>query len=258
MILHHGSFLIRKSAGRSLFAAHRSLSQLITSFIGSWCQGIHLMLLFAWTSFFRSITFVAMIDPWFSFFRIAWVSWTFGYFYLYSLVKRFASLHFFLALFRISTFRWNCIALSCLPNFILGKTNKMCCFYLSSNICSFSTQNINFYIDFFLIRLSKISFARFLVLVGLDGLEPSTSRLSGARSNHLSYRPFFTHGYAVLSIFPLCFSFPFPLSEEWRVKSEEVNLWLAKDLVEMKGIEPLTPCLQGRCSPSWATPPYRV
>ncbi len=26
-------------------------------------------------------------------------------------------------------------------------------------------------------------------LVGLDGLEPSTSRLSGVRSNHLSYRP---------------------------------------------------------------------
>ena len=28
-----------------------------------------------------------------------------------------------------------------------------------------------------------------LGLVGLDGLEPSTSRLSGARSNHLSYEP---------------------------------------------------------------------
>ena len=27
------------------------------------------------------------------------------------------------------------------------------------------------------------------MLVGLDGLEPSTSRLSGARSSHLSYRP---------------------------------------------------------------------
>ena len=26
-------------------------------------------------------------------------------------------------------------------------------------------------------------------------------------------------------------------------------------LVEMRGIEPLTPCLQSRCSPSWATPP---
>ena len=28
-------------------------------------------------------------------------------------------------------------------------------------------------------------------LVGLDGLEPSTSRLSGARSSHLSYKPRF-------------------------------------------------------------------
>ena len=24
----------------------------------------------------------------------------------------------------------------------------------------------------------------------------------------------------------------------------------------MMGFEPMTPCLQGRCSPSWATPPY--
>ena len=34
------SFLIRRSAGHSLFAAHRSFSQLIASFIGSQCQGI--------------------------------------------------------------------------------------------------------------------------------------------------------------------------------------------------------------------------
>ena len=27
-------------------------------------------------------------------------------------------------------------------------------------------------------------------------------------------------------------------------------------VVEMMGFEPMTPCLQGRCSPSWATPPY--
>ena len=27
-------------------------------------------------------------------------------------------------------------------------------------------------------------------------------------------------------------------------------------VVEMMGIEPMTPCLQGRCSPSWATPPH--
>ena len=48
-------------------------------------------------------------------------------------------------------------------------------------------------------------------LVGLSGLEPPTSRLSGVRSNRLSYKPI---------------------------------------LVEMRGFEPLTPCLQGRCSPS--------
>ena len=73
-------------------------------------------------------------------------------------------------------------------------------------------------------------------LVGLDGLEPSTSRLSGARSSHLSYKPRFQ---LIGSDSSICLPFPFqgfgkPL----------------RGLVEMKGIEPLTPCLQGRCSPS--------
>ena len=53
-ILHLRGFPIRKSADRSLFAAPRSLSQLVTSFFGSWCQGIHLMLFLAWTSSFFS------------------------------------------------------------------------------------------------------------------------------------------------------------------------------------------------------------
>ena len=56
-------------------------------------------------------------------------------------------------------------------------------------------------------------------VVGTNGLEPSTSRLSGVRSNHLSYAP------------------------------------SSSLLVEMRRIELLTPCLQSRCSPSWATPP---
>ena len=109
--------------------------------------------------FLWSITFVAMIDPWFSFFRIAWVSWTFWLSLL--ACKKVCIIAFFLALFRIFHLSVKLYCTFVLPNFILGKTNKMCCFYLSSNICSFSTQNINFYIDFFLIRLSKISFARF-------------------------------------------------------------------------------------------------
>ena len=49
MILHHEGFPIRKSTDRSLYTAPRGLSQLVTSFIGSWCQGIHFMLLLAWT-----------------------------------------------------------------------------------------------------------------------------------------------------------------------------------------------------------------
>ena len=49
--LRYECFHIRTSTGRSLFAAHRSFSQLVASFIGSWCQGIHLMLFFAWTIF---------------------------------------------------------------------------------------------------------------------------------------------------------------------------------------------------------------
>ena len=66
------------------------------------------------------------------------------------------------------------------------------------------------------------------LLVGLSGLEPPTSRLSGVCSNLLSYKPM------VLCGFKLTF----------------------KPLVEINGIEPLTPCLQSRCSPSWAIPPH--
>ena len=73
-------------------------------------------------------------------------------------------------------------------------------------------------------------FLRFRSLVGTSGLEPPTSRLSGVRSNHLSYAPI----QSVSRLFSFLFSCP---------------------VVEMKRIELLTPCVQGRCSPSWATPP---
>ena len=67
---------------------------------------------------------------------------------------------------------------------------------------------------------------RLSLLVGLGGLEPPTSRLSGVRSNRLSYKP----------IIPDQVLFPRPV-------------------VEINGIEPLTSCLQSRRSPSWAIPP---
>ena len=57
MILHHGCSHIRTSPDRSLFAAPRSFSQLVTSFIGSQCQGILHMLFYAWTTFLSLISF---------------------------------------------------------------------------------------------------------------------------------------------------------------------------------------------------------
>ena len=39
--------------------------------------------------------------------------------------------------------------------------------------------------------LSQLSYSPKFYMVGLNGLEPSTSRLSGVRSNQLSYRPMF-------------------------------------------------------------------
>ena len=48
-------FPIRKSPDQRLCAAPRSLSQLVTSFIGSWCQGIPLALFLAWPMVFSTI-----------------------------------------------------------------------------------------------------------------------------------------------------------------------------------------------------------
>ncbi len=41
--------------------------------------------------------------------------------------------------------------------------------------------------------LSRRDFTAALLVVGLSGLEPPTSRLSGVRSNQLSYKPICRH-----------------------------------------------------------------
>ena len=71
---------------------------------------------------------------------------------------------------------------------------------------SFVSSSIVYYLVF------KVQPKLFYFLVGSSGLEPPTSRLSGVRSNHLSYEPL--------------------------------------KVVEISGIEPLTSCVQGRRSPS--------
>ena len=48
---------------------------------------------------------------------------------------------------------------------------------------SFVSSSIVYYLVF------KVHFLTIAFLVGSSGLEPPTSRLSGVRSNHLSYEP---------------------------------------------------------------------
>ena len=89
VILHHEGFPIRISADQCLFTTPRSFSQLVTSFFGSQCQGIHLMLFFAWTVFFL-VLFIA----WASLQLIVWVASNYSR----------SCWHFFL-----TTFQWqNC------------------------------------------------------------------------------------------------------------------------------------------------------
>ena len=93
---------------------------------------------------------------------------------------------------------------------------------------------------------------RFNLLVGLSGLEPPTSRLSGVRSNRLSYKPISWPEANRLFAFTLAFLQPSParllVPSLLQVPARcACRLCL---LVEINGIEPLTPCLQSRCSPS--------
>ena len=97
--------------------------------------------------------------------------------------------------------------------------------------------------------------------MGSSGLEPPTSRLSGVRSNHLSYEPIsYLSVYLVLS--PICLPCPFgpplpsPSCNDLWLRWTSLSSARRMPLVEMMGFEPMTPCLQGRCSPNWATPPF--
>ena len=67
-----------------------------------------------------------------------------------------------------------------------------------------------------------------LEMVGVLGFEPRTSSLSGTRSNQLSYTP-------ILPQLP-------------NEASPSTAAPLPIHMVELKGLEPLTFCLQSRCS----------
>ena len=76
------------------------------------------------------------------------------------------------------------------------------------------------------------------VLVGRGGLEPPTSRLSGVRSNHLSYRPNF---FACFGLCPQHAGGAFRFASANRQSQNAMGCAKARrDLVEPIGIEPMT------------------
>ena len=84
--------------------------------------------------------------------------------------------------------------------------------------------------------------------MGLSGLEPPTSRLSGVRSNQLSYkpkRPVTKFKLRLRLAFIKCHDMP-RTKFSLRCRSSSLST-LA---MEMKRFELSTPCLQGRCSPN--------
>ena len=95
----------------------------------------------------------------------------------------------------------------------------------------------------FSLRLSRIIPSLLKRLVGTSGLEPPTSRLSGVRSNHLSYAPISSGGdeedrtpdplrarqvlsqlsYTPMSGFQDCRFFPFEVPFSWTFKIKQCN-----------------------------------
>ena len=72
-------------------------------------------------------------------------------------------------------------------------------------------------------------------MVGLNGLEPSTSRLSGVRSNQLSYRPIIEKRVKRIEL----------STRAWKALVLPLNY---TRVVGKTGFEPATPWSQTRCS----------
>ena len=78
-------------------------------------------------------------------------------------------------------------------------------------------------------------------MVGLNGLEPSTSRLSGVRSNQLSYRPLLERVMGIE-----------PTTSAWKAEVLPVN-YTRKFMGRLMGIEPTNVGTTIRCVNHFAT-----
>ena len=141
-----------------MLADPRSFSQLTTSFFGSQCQGIRPALFLAWPSLIVSF-FRIMLD-----FSYVWR------------INCSILLPLQLSLF-VRSFKYLFSSLHLLLLYSVFKVP-----FNSDKKSEFGGHNVDKSTCF---QVSDLHYT----VVGTSGLEPPTSRLSGVRSNHLSYAP---------------------------------------------------------------------
>ena len=100
--------------------------------------------------------------------------------------------------FILSFFHLDIVSLTCKAHFVLANCSyprffrKTILYWINLNLLKTVFLNYLFVLLYLLYSVfnEHLRAKHFCVLlVGSNGLEPSTSRLSGARSNHLSYEP---------------------------------------------------------------------
>ena len=157
---------IRISTDHIMLADPRGFSQLTASFVGSWCQGILPTLLLAWPVWIMFSSFRLLIV----------VNYPTSKKFLLSLSHNFLICITFTSIIQFSSFCFN---------YLLDSSQLSLSDSLSRRI-SYCVSNFD---DFVIKRNSSIISAAQADMMGTSGLEPPTSRLSGVRSNHLSYAP---------------------------------------------------------------------
>ena len=102
-----------------------------------------------------------------------------------------------------------------------------------------------------LLRRFRLRPSAFRLLVGVTGIEPVTSSLSGTRSNQLSYTPGTPFGLACQAVADersLRGCPPSPDQIGLRRGSLRPSRLPSRRLVEATGFEPVAPSLQSSCS----------
>ena len=111
--------------------------------------------------------------------------------------------------------------------------------------------SVRFYSFYFFIRFSMNIFFCLTLMLSWWAQVDSNHRPRAYQARALTTWAMSPLSYSMYLV-SLAFSFRLTFGYCWTNCSAP-----ALPVVEMMGFEPMTPCLQGRCSPNWATPPFQ-